>query len=431
MLKTILAANRRGEHKGVYAVCSVNRHAIRAALRQARRDRWPVLIEATAQQVNPAGGYSGMTPADFAGLVYREAAAVDLDPGGVMLGGDHVGLRPWAHLPAGAAMGQALRLVKALVAGGFAKLHIDATTPVGDDPREPDGSLPMEYIISRTVDLMTAAESAAQRQGVRPPLYVVGSDVPAPGGATGAAGMGAISMSAQIEDVLAATRNALAHRNLTALWPRIVAIVARTGADFSSRTVQPYEVARTRQLAAFIETHPGLVYEAHSTDFQTRPSLQAMVANHFAILKVGPWLTYTFRDTVYRLAGIERELLGARKTVQLSHLAETLEAAMTDDPQHWQQHYRGSADDLKWLRVHAYSDRIRYYWTYPGPAAALQRLFANLRRFPPPDGLIEAHLPAAYPAVAAGGLAPEPEALIDHQLAAVIDTYAAACGCPA
>ena len=36
-LKAILRANRRGERRGVYAVCTVNRLAIQEALRQARR----------------------------------------------------------------------------------------------------------------------------------------------------------------------------------------------------------------------------------------------------------------------------------------------------------------------------------------------------------------------------------------------------------
>ena len=101
---------------------------------------------------------------------------------------------------------------------------------------------------------------------------------------------------------------------------------------------------------------------------------------------------------------------------------------MVADPRHWRQHYHGRAAELAWLRRHAYSDRIRYYWRYPGPAAALQRLVANLRRYPPSGELIAAHMPAAAHAVADGHLAPEPEALVRHAIGRVIDHYATACG---
>ncbi len=101
---------------------------------------------------------------------------------------------------------------------------------------------------------------------------------------------------------------------------------------------------------------------------------------------------------------------------------------MVADPRHWRRHYQGDAAELEWLRIHAFSDRIRYYWHYPGPQAALGRLVANLRRYPPPPALLAEHLPAVYAVVAEGGLAPEPEALIRHQIGGVIAHYAGACG---
>ncbi len=428
ILKDIFRANRRGERQGVYAVCTVNGGAIRTALEQARRDQWPLLVEATAQQVNNEGGYSGLRPSDFAAMVRREAASVGLDPGRLFLGGDHVGPHPWAGLPAPGAMAKARELVRALIAGGFAKLHIDTATPCRDDPREADGTLPPALIVARTIDLLTVAEDTARREGQCLPVYAVGSDVPAPGGADGRPDRGGVSPPEELHAVVATIRQGLEARGLAAVWPRVVAIVARTGAEFSSRTIQPYDVGAARGLVRFIDATPGLVIEAHSTDYQTPPALAAMVADRMAVLKVGPWLTYTFREAVFQLARIERERLRAHKGVQLSRLAEIMEAVMVADPRHWQQHYRGSAEELEWLRRHAYSDRIRYYWRYPGPAAALQRLTANLRRYPPSRELIAAHLPAAARAVADGRLAPEPGALIRHAIGGVIDHYAVACG---
>ncbi len=428
MLTDILQANRRGKHKGVYAACTVNRLAIQAALRQARRDRWPVLIEATAQQVNPEGGYSGLTPADFAVMVRREAAALGMARGRVILGGDHVGPHPWSAGAAIGAMAKARALVRELVGSGFDKLHLDTTTPCEDDPRGPNGSLCMDLIVQRTVDLMRVAENTVRRAGKQPPIYVLGSDVPLPGGATAAADRERVSPPEEIAAFVGAVRKAMTKSGLAIAWPRVVAVVVRTGADFSCRNVQPFDAGRASALIALIDALPGVVYEAHATDYQTPGALGQMIASRMAILKVGPWLTYAFRETAFALARIERLSLGTRRGVRRSRLIETMEAAMLADPRHWQQHYQGAAEETRWLRIHSYSDRIRYYWHYPGPQAAFKRLVANLRRYPPPAPLFAEHLPAIYPRVADGRLAPEPEAIIRHQIGGVIAHYADACG---
>ncbi len=428
MLRDIFQANRRGEAKGVCAVCTVNRLALQAALGQARRDRWPILIEATAQQVNPDGGYSGLTPTAFAAMVRREAAAVGANRDSVVLGGDHVGPHPWASRPAVGAMAKARELVRALVDSGFAKLHVDTTTPCREDPREADGALPLDLIVARTVDLVQTAEHTARHAGTPPPIYVVGSEVPLPGGSPGAAGRERVSAPGEIGGFVDTVRRAFGKAGLEDVWPRVTAVVARTGADFSSRSIQPFDAALASPLVALIDTLPDMVYEAHSTDYQTPRALEAMIASRMAILKVGPCLTYAFREGAFALARIEKLTLAARRGVQLSRLPEIMEAVMVADPQHWRRHYQGDADELAWLRIHAFSDRIRYYWHYPGPQAALGRLVANLRRNPPPPALLAEHLPAVYAAVAEGGLAPEPEALIRHQIGGVIAHYAGACG---
>ena len=63
-----------------------------------------MLIEATCNQVNQEGGYTGMTPADFRGFVEAIAARVGFDPSRIILGGDHLGPNPWKQLPAEEAL---------------------------------------------------------------------------------------------------------------------------------------------------------------------------------------------------------------------------------------------------------------------------------------------------------------------------------------
>lgn len=72
--------------------------------------------------------------------------------------------------------------------------------------------------------------------------------------------------------------------------------------------VHEYHREEAQTLSRFIEAQPGLVYEAHSTDYQSREALRALVEDHFAILKVGPALTFAFREAVFALAAIEEVL---------------------------------------------------------------------------------------------------------------------------
>ena len=85
----------------------------------------------------------------------------------------------------------------------------------------------------------------------------------------------------------------------------------------------------------------GIVYEAHSTDYQSPKSLKQMVEDHFAILKVGPWLTFAYREAVLALAAIEHELLKTSSGIQQSQVREALEQAMLSNPVYWRSYYRG------------------------------------------------------------------------------------------
>jgi D-tagatose 6-phosphate 4-epimerase len=50
-----------GDRVGLTSVCSAHPIVVEAALRQGKADDSPVLIEATCNQVNHQGGYTGMT----------------------------------------------------------------------------------------------------------------------------------------------------------------------------------------------------------------------------------------------------------------------------------------------------------------------------------------------------------------------------------
>ena len=61
-------------------------------------------------------------------------------------------------------------------------------------------------------------------------------------------------------------------------------------------------------LTELLKDEAGLVYEAHSTDYQRPESYRNLVRDGFAILKVGPALTFAMREVLEALSLIEAEL---------------------------------------------------------------------------------------------------------------------------
>ena len=155
-LKQIIAKQKAGEAVGIYSACSANSYVIEAAIECAKRDNSCVLIEATANQVDQNGGYTGMKPADFRDFVYEIAKKVDFTTDRIFLGGDHLGPLTFASKPEAEAMADARELVRCYVAAGFTKIHIDTSMKVADD--DPNTRLSDETIARRGAELARVCE---------------------------------------------------------------------------------------------------------------------------------------------------------------------------------------------------------------------------------------------------------------------------------
>jgi D-tagatose-1,6-bisphosphate aldolase subunit GatZ/KbaZ len=426
-LPEVIRAQKRGEPMGLYSICSANPFVLEAAMLQAKADASAVCIESTSNQVNPEGGYTGMTPADFVRFVGEIARDMDFPVARVLFGGDHLGPFPWQHEAASTAMDKARATVRDYVLAGFVKIHLDASMRCGDDP---PGALADTKVSERAADLCAVAEQAVTRRpGNAPlPLYVIGTEVPVPGGEQEAVDHLAVTRVEDAERTLALHREAFARRGLDRAWERVVGLVVQPGVEFGDTTVFDYDRSRTFALRTFIEGTDGPVFEAHSTDYQAEGALRALVEDHFAILKVGPALTFAFREAVFALAEIEREWLGSRRGVVLSNLRSVLERVMLDKPGHWQRYYRGDAEELRIARSFSLSDRIRYYWAEPTVAAALRHLLTNLSEHPAPKALISQYVPGQYGPLRPGTISANPRSLIRSKVLEVTEIYARACG---
>jgi D-tagatose-1,6-bisphosphate aldolase subunit GatZ/KbaZ len=208
----------------------------------------------------------------------------------------------------------------------------------------------------------------------------------------------------------------------------VIGLVVQPGVEFGENVIFDYDPQKANSLSSALPKNPHLVYEAHSTDYQPPPALAQMVEDHFAILKVGPQLTFAFREAVLALTAIERESLGRREGVRLSQVREALEAAMQRNPAYWRSYYQGSEDELRLARVYSYSDRCRYYWGDTAVQHELAQLRANLDASPPPLTLVSQYLPTQYEAIRSGRLEANAEDMIQEHIRAVLRVYAAACG---
>lgn len=415
-----IAAHRRGEPIGLTSVCCSSTYVLEAAMQLAVRRGSLLLVESTSNQVDQFGGYTGMTPPQFRDGVLTLAAACGLPAEHLVLGGDHLGPNAWQHLPAAEAMGHAKTLIQAYAAAGFNKIHLDCSMACADDPAR----LPDEVVAQRSAQLAEVAEAAARGAGLPPPVYVIGTEVPIPGGESALAGGVAVTRPEAAAQTLEVHRQAFASRSLREAWRRVVAMVVQPGVDFDHSAVQHYDRAAAASLSRFIEGQPGLVYEAHSTDYQTEASLHAMVRDHFAILKVGPAATFALREAWFALAMLERELLPAAAQ---SRLIETLDEAMRRQPRHWLKHYPGAPEAQRLLRAYGLSDRCRYYWGEPAVDAALGRLIANLDARPLPLAALSQFLPEQAQAVFEGRLAARAEDLARDKVSQLLARYARAC----
>lgn len=421
-LRQIVRQNRRSSRGGTYAVCSAHPAVLDAAIQQALMDGTVLHVESTSNQVNQFGGYTGSTPRDFAAQIRRTAEQAGLSPARVLLGSDHLGPYYWRSEAAASAMVKACELAAQSVQAGYQKIHLDASMACADDP----GLLPEEVIAERSAMLCAAAEESYESlpAGSPRPVYIIGTEVPVPGGEVAEGERPTPTRLDDLRSSLDAFQKAFLAKGLDAAWENVIGVVVQPGVEFGDGTVFGYDSEKARPLVTGLPASPELVYEAHSTDYQTPSNLGQMVKEHFAILKVGPWLTFSYREAVFALEMIECEI--AELSNDGSHVRETLEAEMLRDPQHWDRYYRGSEEQRKFARAYSLSDRCRYYWPKPKVERAVSRLMHNLDR-PLPLPLLSQYLPVEYEAIRNSELENSAPAIIRHHIQSVLRVYAAAC----
>ena len=424
-LTKIVTIQKSGKAVGIYSACSANSFVIEAVLKKGLEDNSCVLIESTANQCDQFGGYTGMKPIDFKNYVYEIADKLGFDKNKIFLGGDHLGPLTWTSLNEKEAMANSEVLIDAYVSAGFTKIHVDTSMKVADD--DPNVRLSDETIARRGVHLVKVAENAYKKlletnPDAVEPVYIVGSEVPIPGGSQAAVDEGV--QVTKVEDFTATMntfKDTFEKEGISDVWDRVLGIVVQPGVEEKDSGCTEYDRSKAVELAKAIRTIPDLVFEGHSTDYQTKIKLREMVEDGVAILKVGPGLTFAAREGLYALSFIEDEACKANGKTQ-SNFREVLDEEMLKNDKHWKKHYHGTDAEIALKRKYSFSDRSRYYYSTDAVKAAIDTLLDNLKDGCPLN-LLSQFMPIQYTKVREGVLKNDPKELVLDRIGNTIDEY--------
>jgi len=261
-MQELLKKRKQGECLGIYSACSANEFVLKAVLEAGKINNTPVLIEATANQCNQYGGYMNILPSGFMDYVLNIAESVGFQKEMLILGGDHLGPLIWQNENEISAMEKSRELVRQYVSAGFTKIHIDTSMRLGDDDK--NVKLTDNKIANRAVELVLACEKAYDERKVSHPLaaapvYVIGSEVPIPGGAVEHEEGITVTSPDEFSNTYATFKDAFCKAGLDRAFERVIAVVVQPGVEFGDDQVIEYDRKAAVKLTDALKDYKGIV----------------------------------------------------------------------------------------------------------------------------------------------------------------------------
>lgn len=416
-LQKIIEDRKKGIKTGIVSVCSANRFVVEASMHRAKKENTFVLVEATANQVNQFGGYTGMHPADFRDFIYEIADKISFERDRIILGGDHLGPLVWKDLPEDKAMEYSKVLIHEFVLAGFTKIHLDTSMRLKSD--DPNTMLETSVIARRGSLLCKIAEEAAKENDVKP-VYVIGSEVPIPGGSQEEEDTVSVTTTDSFINTYETYQKTFASFGLDDAFKRVIGVVVQPGVEFGDESIHAYNPEKAAHLISKLKDYPNVVFEGHSTDYQLPEHMKQMNDDGIALLKVGPALTFAMREGLFALELIEKALID--RSLQ-SGFSDILEKAMLEKPDNWVKHYHGNEKQLEIKRKFSYSDRSRYYMPGKNVDGAICKLMSNLENVSIPLTCLSQYMPVQYLKVRRGTLKNTPHNLLLDKIDNILDDY--------
>ena len=150
-------------------------------------------------------------------------------------------------------MAKAKAMIAAYVGAGFTKLHLDTSMACADDP----AALADETIAARAAELAAVAEAAVGRGG-ETPVYVIGTEVPVPGGALEALDHLHVTAPDAALRTVESIAQAFARAGLEAAFDRAVGVVVQPGVEFGNAESSPMRRQKATELVAVLGPHAAI-----------------------------------------------------------------------------------------------------------------------------------------------------------------------------
>lgn len=382
------------EDGAIPSFCVANPFVITAVLNHyLHKDVKHVLFEATSNQVNHLGGYTGMSPLEYKNMVLGLAKTMNFPLNKILFGGDHLGPLPFKNLKEEDAMREAERTVESYVLAGYEKIHIDTSMLLGDEK-----VLSKTTVTKRGSRLILVAERAFNEyKKIFPsaihPVYVIGSEVPPAGGKARDDKTLEITSYNEVLEILDSYKEEFKKKNLSHIWDYVLGVVIQPGVEFGNSEVDHFISDNVDERIKEFRTE-GICFEAHSTDYQSKAELCELVSNNFVILKVGPALTKSLTEALLKLDCLSSQL--GVMSISNKSFTSTLREAMLHQPKNWDKYYE--SDDDKVL-LYSLLDRSRYYLSSPEVELSIRTLlssFGSRISEAVPAGLLRYYFPTQF-----------------------------------
>ncbi len=347
------------------AVCPNSSAVLEAAVKAASRKRSILLLAATLNQVDYEGSYTGWTQDRFVQEMHMYADKYNWS-GPIYPCLDHGG--PWLkdlHTLANISYPETMENVKtsitACIRAGYRLLHIDPTV----DRTLPAGNaLPLELVVSRTVELIDHAERVRKKYALPKVDYEVGTEEV----------HGGLVDIKRFEEFIDFLHTELNRYNLADCWPCL--LVAQVGTDLHTTK---FKSRVAMKLFRILAPHGSMV-KGHYTDWVQSP--HEYPASGIGAANVGPEFTAAEYDALAALESQERLLASTRSS---SKIMQTLKSAVIDS-RRWKKWLLPHERELPFSQLTPPRQEwllktgSRYIWTNPQVLASRANLYVNLDR---------------------------------------------------
>lgn len=314
VVENLLELQKTGDSATLLGIGPMSKNCVQATLELSKEDDYPVMFIASRNQVDSdelGGGYvNGWNQFTFAKAVEEVANEINYD-NMYYLCRDHGG--PWQrdkerndHLPIDIAMELGQKSYVADIEAGFDLLMIDPTK----DPFEVGKVIPLDVVLSRTVDLIEFCEIERKKRNLPEIGYEVGTEET----------NGGLTSTETYETFITQLKEELEKRNL----PMPTFIVGQTGTlTRKTEQVGTFNFKNAYDLAQMAKKY-GVGLKEHNGDYLDDVTLLEHIPSEITATNVAPQYGTEETRAYLNLASVEARLVENNLIEKASNIRETL-----------------------------------------------------------------------------------------------------------